>query len=191
MSSADKFAASKYLVLRGLLPRSTTEKLLNHVMKVSADSGFTSGDEQVPGTPAVYADPAMEHLLERLGPIVESTTGILVYPTYSYYRVYKKGDCLKKHRDREACEISLSLSLGYEPNEAYPFWLDAGLGAQEILMEPGDAVLYRGIEVLHWRNEFTGDYAAQVFLHYVDRHGPHKEYKYDKREALRLGAIKA
>jgi hypothetical protein len=33
-------------------------------------------------------------------------------PTYSYARIYANGDELKKHRDRPACEVSVTLHLG-------------------------------------------------------------------------------
>jgi hypothetical protein len=55
---------------------------------------------------------------------------------------------------------------------------------EEVKMEVGDAVLYRGCEKYHWRDEFKGKWQAQVFLHYVDQNGPHADWKYDKRESL-------
>ena len=33
----------------------------------------------------------------------------MVLPTYTYARIYKNGSVLKKHTDRPACEISLSV----------------------------------------------------------------------------------
>jgi PKHD-type hydroxylase len=57
--------------------------------------------------------------------------------------------------------------------------------ASKIIMEVGDAVVYRGMEKQHWREKYTeGKWQAQVFLHYVDQDGPHAEWKYDKRSAL-------
>ncbi len=87
---------------------------------------FAASDKQVLGAPAVYADPRMELLLARFTPIVEAEAGVTVYPTYSYFRVYKKGHRLKKHKDRPSCEIGLSLSLGYDPDERWAFWVMGG-----------------------------------------------------------------
>ena len=57
--------------------------------------------------------------------------------------------------------------------------------ATEIKMEIGDAVMYRGCDIYHWREAYKeGKWQAQVFLHYVDQNGPHAEWKYDKRESL-------
>jgi PKHD-type hydroxylase len=42
------------------------------------------------------------------------------------------------------------------------------------------------MEKHHWRKKFKGEWQAQVFLHYVDADGPHKEWKFDKRQGLNL-----
>ena len=43
---------------------------------------------------------------------MEKTTGLKLYPAYTYGRVYKKGDILKRHKDRFSCEISTTMNLG-------------------------------------------------------------------------------
>ena len=40
-------------------------------------------------------------------------TGLNLKPTYSYWRLYKTGDVLKRHKDRPSCEVSTTLCLGY------------------------------------------------------------------------------
>ena len=181
---ATPFQERGYCVLRSLLSPSASQFLADHALKIAHLPQYRTGDKQVPGTPAIYSDPRMERLLEETVPKVEAAGSISVYPTYSYVRVYKHGDRLPKHRDRPACEISLSISLAYDPDEPWPIWVDSGLGPVDIWLGPGDGLMYRGADVFHWRDEFTGNYAAQVFLHYVDRQGPHREWKFDKREAL-------
>jgi hypothetical protein len=59
------------------------------------------------------------------------------------------------------------------------------MAGNKVNMQVGDAVLYRGMEVEHWREKYTeGQWQAQVFLHYVDADGPHADQKYDGREQL-------
>jgi hypothetical protein len=55
------------------------------------------------------------------------------------------------------------------------------MDGKAIDLESGDAAIYLGCEVKHWRDEFQGDFQNQVFLHYVDKHGINKEYHKDKR----------
>jgi len=51
-------------------------------------------------------------------------------------------------------------------------------------LKPGQAVVYLGCELEHWRKEFEGDWHAQTFLHYVDANGDNKEWFLDKRKLL-------
>ncbi len=53
-----------------------------------------------------------------------------------------------------------------------------------VITKPGDAIIYKGIEVEHWREKFTGDFQAQVFLHYVRKEGKYNHFHIDKRSAF-------
>jgi hypothetical protein len=49
----------------------------------------------------------------------------------------------------------------------------------KVMLNKGDALIYNGCNVEHWREPFDGDYHIQAFLHYVDKHGEHANYKGD------------
>ena len=72
-------------------------------------------DEQVPNTYSHYSDIAMETLLQEVKPVMEKHTKLKLSETYSYARIYKKGDVLARHKDRYSCEISTTLNLGGDP----------------------------------------------------------------------------
>jgi alkylated DNA repair dioxygenase AlkB len=175
-----------YTVIRSFIPKETAVVLHRYSLDV-AMSGHARFDKQVPGTPSAYGDPMMEKVLERLRPKVESAVGQLLYPTYSYFRVYKNGDALPKHKDRAACEISLSLCLGYEASEPWPLFVKGPNGVFAANLEQGDGLIYKGIERMHWREPFAGKSNSQVFLHYVAQDGPHAEWRFDKRADLNRG----
>ena len=185
---ADPKAAFKeqgYAVLPQFLDEELRKGLLAHALKRATETAGLSEDKQVPGTPAMYGDRVMDRLLARLVPTVESIVGLQLHPTYSYFRVYRPGDTLPKHVDRPACEISMTLSLGFDAPAPWPIWFGPkGAEATPVTLAPGDAALYRGLEILHWREAFVGVYAAQVFLHYVNQNGPCSEWKFDKRASL-------
>ena len=116
---------------------------------------------------------------------VESMIGLELVPTYGYFRLYKNGNDLKPHKDRAACEISLSLCIGYE-GEQWPIYID-GI---PIYQKPGEVVVYRGCEVEHWREPFKGINQAQIFLHYNDKNGPYgEENKFDCRPFVGLPSV--
>ena len=147
-------------------------------------------DPQVPETYSHYSDIAMETLLEKLTEPMSKETELNLIPTYSYARIYKKGDVLKRHKDRYSCEVSMTMNLGGDP---WPIYLEpSGETDKEgikVDLEPGDALIYRGCEVEHWREVFEGENCGQVFLHYNDASGQNaEENRYDTRPFLGLPA---
>jgi hypothetical protein len=78
-------------------------------------------DQQVPNTYSHYSDMVMETLLMKVLPRMQKETGLQLIPTYSYARLYKKGDILKRHKDRPSCEISTTINLGGAP---WPIFID-------------------------------------------------------------------
>ena len=89
-----------------------------------------------------------------------------------------EGETLLAHRDRPACEISSTIFVGGDPWEIHINSYDGS--SHVVQQEPGDALIYRGCDLIHWREEFEGKEHAQVFIHYVDQDGPNKEHKDDK-----------
>jgi hypothetical protein len=147
-------------------------------------------DPQVPETYSHYSDIVMETLLVKLLPTMEKETGLHLNPNYSYARIYKKGDILKRHKDRFSCEISTTLNLG---GNSWPIYLEPSgkenLKGIKVDLEQGDMLLYKGNELEHWREEFKGENCAQVFLHYNNlKTKGSKENIYDKRIHLGLPA---
>tara|TARA_Y100000741_G_scaffold308125_1_gene251124 strand:- start:64 stop:699 length:636 start_codon:yes stop_codon:yes gene_type:complete len=143
-------------------------------------------DEQVPNTYSHYSDIAMETLLQEVKPVMQKHTGLKLSPTYSYARIYKKGDVLTRHKDRYSCEISTTLNLGGDP---WSIYLDPtgkkGQAGIEINLDPGDMLIYSGCDLEHWREEFTGKNCGQVFLHYNKKGSKlAKENYLDKRPLL-------
>jgi len=124
-------------------------------------------DEQVPNTYSHYSDMVMETLLQEVKPVMEKHTGLKLSETYSYARIYKKGDVLARHKDRYSCEISTTLNLG---GDSWPIYLDptgkVGQAGVEVNLDPGDMLIYSGCDLEHWREEFNGKDCGQVFLHY-------------------------
>jgi alkylated DNA repair dioxygenase AlkB len=184
-ATALQFSRRKYVVLPSLLEQHHAASLYAYTLLLLRAFKWT-GDQQLPDTPAQYADPQMEELLLNLLPRIEDASGLRLYPSYSYLRVYKRGDVLAMHLDRPACEISVSVNLGYKADAPWPLWIEGPVGVTSVEMEPGSALLYRGAECAHWRDRFSGEHSAQVMLHYVDQNGPHADWKFDKRTDLAI-----
>ena len=130
------FNTKKYTVIKNAIPKELAIFIYNYfLMKRNvADILFkekyispfenmfgTWSDDQVPGTYSHYADIVMETLLLKLNDLMNKKTKMNLYPTSSYARIYKKGDLLKRDKDRFSCEISTTMNLGVD---AWPIYLE-------------------------------------------------------------------
>ena len=208
------FKKKKYQVIRGALSKELANFIFNYMMlqrdavdfsvknnKVNPFNPFIGkrDDPQVPGPYSKYADWAMETLLQYMRPIMKAKTGMDLVPTYSYTRLYEKGNILHRHKDRPSCEISTTMHLG---GNEWPIFLDPS-GADFVIdeyknihkpgapkgvqvdLKVGDMLIYSGCELEHWREPFEGTVCSQVFLHYNHAKGPFaKTNLLDKRPFL-------
>lgn len=149
---------------------------LQDMMKARADTFYQ--DPQCPQSFAIYNDEMLNYLLHEAQPELSALLGFRLAPTYVYARIYQPGEVLERHIDREACEFSVTLTLGYE-GEVWPIHIgDSG----PLRLEPGDIAIYLGHRVEHWREEYReGRWQAQAFFHYVNTQGPLREFAGDNR----------
>ena len=207
------FQEKKYQVIKNAVSYELANFIFNYFLlkrdavkymyekNITYDIGMlgTWTDQQVPNTYSHYADPVMETLLMKVLPVMKQETDLDLIPTYSYARIYKQGDILKRHKDRPSCEISTTIHLG---GTKWPIFID-GTGADnvideyknihkpnapegtKVLLEVGDMLVYSGCELEHWREPFEGNTCGQVFLHYNHVNGPFADKnKFDGRPLL-------
>jgi hypothetical protein len=208
------FKKNKYQVIRNAIPKELADIAFTY-LRISAEADYwminnqvtheknplvgNFKDRQVPNSYAKYGDRLMETLLVKVIPIMKAKTELNLIPTYSYTRLYRKGNILKRHKDRPSCEISTTLNLG---GDNWDIFLDP-TGTNNVIdeyknihkpnapkgikisLKPGDMLIYSGCELEHWREPFQGNLCGQVFLHYNHANGPYaKTNLYDKRPML-------
>ena len=215
------FQYKKYQVIKNAISYELANFIFNYFLlkrdavkwmyqnNITYDNGMlgTWTDKQIPNTYSHYADPVMETLLMKVLPKMQRETGLQLIPTYSYARLYKKGDILHRHKDSPSCEISTTIHLCAN---SWPIFID-GTGADSILsgnetttivkpnapegtkvlLEVGDMLVYSGCKLEHWREPFEGDVCGQVFLHYNHVNGPFAEKnRFDKRPMLGIPKLR-
>ena len=139
------FRIKKYQVIKNAVPYELANFIFNYFLlkrdavdwmyknNITYDNGMlgTWADKQVPNTFSCYADPVMETLLMKVLPVMRQHTDLDLIPTYSYARLYKKADILKRHKDRPSCEISTTIHLG---GHSWPIFID-GTGVDTVIDE--------------------------------------------------------
>lgn len=155
---------------------------LQKQFKELEESGKYTKDEQAPNSPAIYN---FKPFLELLCQKTNEVTNLIeesVLPTYTYARIYKNGEVLARHRDRPACEISLTINI--DGDAPWAIGIQKPLGEEINLdLNQGDAMLYLGCVADHWRDTpFSGQNYSQLFLHYVRSNGPNAWAYFDKKQ---------
>jgi hypothetical protein len=126
-----------------------------------------------------YGHEVWEALLEMACPQVAHIVGHDLIPTYSYQRMYLNKSAMAHHIDRPSCQISLTLNIGQ--SHSWPVYVTSLKTKEyvEVVQKPGDALLYLGCNVGHYRPEYKGDWYNQLFLHYVARDKWNEEWFWD------------
>ena len=199
------YRANGYAHLRGLLAPEVAQAFLQGLKQDVGDGPIPLS--RVQSHPNLLTRPAFEvyghhykpmlYFLWALTPMVSSLVGRELLPTYDYFRVYREGDLCRVHSDRQACEHSLSLTLDYSDGE--PWNLEVGTDRMDapsarveddwgeepfasVPMQVGDGVLYQGVHHRHGRSVANPNaWSAHLFLHWVDRDGPYREFAFDGR----------
>ena len=195
-SITSSFRDSGYVYIPGFLDE-TTVKTVSRYFEYSINSNNNgwiaatkSNDSNDVSKYCKYGDPLIDVILENSINDFEAVVGEELLPTYSYSRVYMSGDELKEHRDRPACEYSATINIATKGSEPWPIYMRSeGRETSCYILNPGDAVIYKGSEVSHWRNKMHNtNINVQIMLHYVAKYGEHKETKWDGRPSLGLPA---
>ena len=169
---------NKYIYIDNILSNDERRLLFDYV-KIFNISNKTNFCEQCSlGETYKYGDPIADSLLVSKKDIFERASKLKLIETYSYWRLYKKFSTLKKHTDRDSCEVTVSVNVAADVE--WPLFIDI----ERIIINPGDGVLYFGAKSEHWREEYEGDHSLQIFLHYVLEDGKFKNNKWDGRPCL-------
>ena len=159
---------SHCMVIKNYVDKKSAKEMAE-IMYLDSLNGYKS-DSQVPTAHSVY-NPNFGLIILcnkcfEVGKYVEEN----LFPTYCYSRLYRKGSVLERHMDRMSCEISLTLHL--DGDKEWPIWVQIPNGEKvSVELESGDALLYLGCVIPHWRDAYEGNRYSQLFLHYVRSNG--------------------
>jgi len=178
--TAEYFEKNSYVVLQDALTKDQAEVFTKHMFDLY-EQGKLIKDVQCPLSDAIYGDPVFDDLLQKFAKPIGDAVGRTLLPTYTYARIYRPGEILKRHKDRPSCEISATMTLGFDAKPIWPIFFDE---QKEIAvpLDVGELAVYKGCEIVHWRPPFKGQWHVQVFLHYVDANGPYKDCYKDGRQ---------
>jgi hypothetical protein len=164
----ERLKRDRYAVVRGVVPPLQLAALRRYYRELVAEGYVALGDEQVPLRHHAHNEPLARMLHQSLAGFVGYVAGERVKPSYVYFASYLAGSVLAPHRDREQCEISVSLQVDFSPEPADTTPWPILVEGRPIALGLGDALVYRGRELTHARDALPeGHASASLFFHYV------------------------
>jgi hypothetical protein len=164
-----KFDQDGYIVIRNLIPKELLTFAKRYYRMRQGSFDYTV-DEQIDEGISFYADYFCETMLLEYRKKIEQAIELDLIPTYSYSRIYFQGAELKKHRDRPECSYSATICLatpeGFDIEPIYMSKTENGIGSS-VLLNEGDACIYKGCDIYHWRDKQKNPWLVQSFLHYA------------------------
>jgi hypothetical protein len=146
---------------------------------------YIFGDDQTQNSFSISYALCFESLSLILNQKMNEVTGLKLFPTYTYARIYYNGAILDPHIDRASCEYSTTICI--DSTDLWDFYIKGRDEKTRIIkLNPGDMCVYSGCELEHWREPYNGQKQMQCFLHYVNSNGPYKDFKFDKRLMMGL-----
>jgi hypothetical protein len=165
-------ARDRWAIASDLLHPAHLAAIRRYYRDLVAEGHVPFGDAQVSRRYAAHDEPLARLLLRGLAAHVSALAGAPMRPTYAYFASYREGAVLAPHKDREECELSLSLLVDYVPEPAgaspWPIFLGSPSRPTRVDLRLGDALVYRGAELTHFRRALPRGHAStSLFLHYV------------------------
>jgi hypothetical protein len=164
----------RYTVLPHIVRPLQLAALRRYYRKLIAEGFLRYGDDEWNNRYFTDRDSIAHFFHQQLTGLVSELAGERVRPTFSFFASYRPGSELPPHRDREQCEYSMSVLIDHSPEpedvSPWPIFLQPPEvdTAFPINLGIGDALLYRGAEVSHYRDPLPqGQYSSLWFFFYV------------------------
>ena len=167
------FAQNGYIPIRRLVPPFLVAALRRYYRFHIRSGHLKLGDSQSTRRYIAHNEPIVRYFHRQLTYAISTIAGKPLKPSYVYAGCYQEGAELKKHKDRAQCEYSFTFCLDYSPepqNEtSWPIHLDTSEGTITVFQAIGDALVYRGCQLPHYRHRLAqGHTSTSIFFHYVD-----------------------
>lgn len=167
------------IILRNFI----TPELIIFIQKYicpNQDNFINSNDSFSPNSCHYSNNAYLQMLLHLYLPFIEHILHKKLIPIYANCKIYKNNSILIPHTDFKYLEYTITINITKasqqnlivcDTNDKYVFHVDLNIG---------DALLFKGTEVLHARCKYNGEPYLQLLLHYMskDTMEKHNLYKY-------------
>lgn len=182
------FWDDKFIVMSNAVEVAEAEHFVNQMFLLEQEQQLHK-DPQCPLSAGTYSNEIFQQLHQKFAETLGDILELKLLPTFTYCRIYKNGEVLHKHVDRDACEITASITLGYQSTDQWPLFFD-GEPPDPVYLSVGEMAVYLGRDITHWRERFQGEWQVQLSLHYVTASGEFTQHHQDREHMKSLESLK-
>ena len=155
---AEKFKNDRYVYVEGLLSEEECDTAVNILIN-SHENGNSVVDNYCKKSIS-FNKSELSEIHYNKKELFENILNMKLVPTYNFSRIYKPGEILKKHIDRYACEISVSITLGYVGDIWPIYFLDRNESAENIFYH---------LEQKQYTQKNSGDESFSPFMNTANK----------------------
>jgi hypothetical protein len=173
VSVSRRALAAGYAPIRGLIHPYQLGALRRYYRALIRRGHVRLGDAQCGARYVAHNEPVARYFHHELARAVGELLGRPIKPSYCYFISYQAGAALDRHVDRTQCEYTLAMCIDFSPEPRretpWPLCLDTDAGTVTVFQALGDALLYQGRRLAHWRDPLAqGCTSTSLLFHYVD-----------------------
>ena len=170
----ERLAADGYVVLPNVVSPLYVAALRRHYRGLERAGYLETDLSQVKERrDGVYCEFAALYIQDQLVRFLDRIVPVPIKPSYCWFFRYRPSAVLERHVDRPQCRWNVSFAVDASPDTgrsgAWPLCFEVAGRTHSVLLGSGDAVLYSGTDLPHWRDELpAGRTVSMCFFHYVD-----------------------
>jgi hypothetical protein len=161
-----------YTIKRNILNPLQIRALKKYYHELEQKGYYNKGDKMVRKRDSMPDEPTAKFVHHQLLNFINRLTPEKVQTSFCFSSIYQPGVILERHTDRKQCAWNISLVLDMEPetetSKAWPLFIEKDGIVNEVRLGIGDAVVYQGTKVPHWREKLAENNKYFIFFfHFV------------------------
>jgi hypothetical protein len=176
---------NQFINFEKILPVQTCQLLSQRIQFLHTNNQLMEC-EQCPSSQWVYEDLCFKEIHQYLCEYLQPILGVHLKASFCCTRLYFQNATLPTHKDREASEFAMSITIDFKGKEIWPIYLskqkqeNANTQKTKVLLNIGDSTLMLGHEVYHWREPLKNIWQTQALFFFVDGNGSNTSHIDDK-----------
>jgi len=157
------FRAAGYAVIRALIAPAARAAIGAYARELVRGGYCAPGDPAVGNREWIQDERLLKSIHGQVSGLANAVVAEAIAPSLTFLHYYHDGAELKRHTDGRHCPWNISCAVDGEPGDyTWPLFMQPAGSATTICLQRGDAVLYAGTTIPHWREPLPAGHDAAI-----------------------------